>query len=522
MYVVFWLTFLGALVFLLAWVISWSTRLKTLVGRRMWPFLTFILTLLVVLPPIGLGYYIWDENIEPTWLFGYALSLALIYMVLGVFLMFRGLRHAAVNPRGRTWSRRGLLLTTCLFVVLSFGSFFIINHTVKARLEKIAEQSTSEARELLPKPIPDKENAFVLYKKASDAFEKGEKPPVWFTKDYGKADPTSPEVAALVAAHASELELVRQAGTLPGYYQEIQVDNLIASPIPAFSPARSLTKLLSLSARAKAGQGDIKGAAEDWMTIGRMANQIGSFPMLFNVMIGMAFNDERMTTLEELLQIAPDFPDQLPQERLLDDEVFVNRFVQGIRMEDMALNQAIAKAGLSSQLTAEMDVPVGALAPVTSALWRVFLLPADLDGLDVQFDDLVNTLSKPLPEVLSELDKSDKQDRPVKGGILTAIATPNYSNYVRRVGRGQAVVRLMRLALASASYYKDKGQYPASQADLAPGYLKDKLIDPFTGKELNMKPVAEGLALTSQGAPPAFEGDRNGGPVVFHLKLSKQ
>ena len=521
MYIVFWLTLLGALVFLLAWVISWSTRLKTLVGRRMWPFLTFLLTLLVVLPPIGLGYYLWDENIQPTWLFGYALSLALIYMVLGVILMFRGLRNAAVNPRGRNWPRRGLLLITCICVVLAAGTFFYLNNKEMNQLSHIYEQSTAQAKELLPKPIPDDQNAFVLYQKASAALEKDGKQPELLADSYDKADPSSQNVADFVAAQAEVLDMIRKANALPGYTQKANVDNLIASEIPSIGSLRSLNRLLALSARVKAVQGDIKGAADDWMAMGRLADHIGSYPMLLNVMISVAFNDERLKVMEDLLKSSADLSDNLPKDALSDNDVLKARFIQSLKLEGLALEQAIAKVGQTSQLTIDMDLPTGMLAPVTSALWRVFLLPADLGVIGNLHGDLIEVLSKPFPEVKKALDDLNKNDRPVEGGILTAIAMPSFDNYVFRVGRAEAVNRLMKLALASTMYYKDKGQYPSGQDDLVPQYLTEKLLDPFTGKDLVMKTVPEGLDLESQGMPPAYEGDKSAGPIVFHLRLPK-
>jgi hypothetical protein len=521
MYSVFWLTFLGTLIFLLAWVISWSTRLKTLVGRRMWPFLVFLLTLLVLLPPVGLGYYLWDENIQPTWLFGYALSLALIYIILGVVLMFRGLRNAAVNPRGRNWPRRGLLVLTCLCIVVAAGAFFYLNHKVMVRLGQIYEQSTAQAKEILPKSVTDEQNAFPIYEKAKVAFEKAGKPPEWFTKDYQKADPTSPEVTAFITDQAMALDLTRKAAALSGYDQKLDVTNMIAGEIPQFAPLRSLNRLLSLSARNKAANGDTKGAADDWIAMGRLTNHIGSYPMLINVMIAVTFNNERLKVLEDLLKFSPDFARQAPKDCLPDDEALIRQFIQSMKLEGLALNQAIAKAGQSSQLTIDMDLPSGALAPATSALWRVFLLPPDLDAMVSIHDDLINALSKPSTEIQKAVDDIDTKDQITKGGILTAIAVPSYKNYYRRVGQAQATNRLMRLALATASYYQDKSQYPASQDDLTPEYLPEKLLDPFTGKDLVMKTVPEGLDLESQGMPPAYEGDKSGGPVVFHLRLPK-
>jgi hypothetical protein len=168
-----------------------------------------------------------------------------------------------------------------------------------------------------------------------------------------------------------------------------------------------------------------------------------------------------------------------------------------------------------------MDLPSGVLAPATSALWRVFLLPADLDVIGNMHGDLIEALAKPFPELKNELDELNKKDMPPEGGILTAIATPSLNNYVFKLGHHQAVNRLMQLALASTMYYKDKGQYPSGQDDLVPQYLTEKLLDPFTGKDLVMKTVPEGLDLESQGMPPAYEGDKSAGPIVFHLRLPK-
>ena len=264
MYFVFSLTFLGALVFFLAWMISRAAHFKRLVERRMWPFLTFLLTLLIIFPPTYLGFFLWKKNIEPTWLFGYTLSLTLIYIFLGVVLMYRGLRNAAVNPKGQLWPRPKLLAATCVFTVLAVGTFFYLDHAMKTRLRGLVEQSGAQAKELLPQPMPDEENAFVLYQKARELLEKDQKHQNLLDDDYKDADPTSPEVVELLAAHEETLKLVRQAAKLPGYNQKMDFNDMIGCEWPRYVPLRSFIRLCSLSARNKMANGDIDGAVVDW------------------------------------------------------------------------------------------------------------------------------------------------------------------------------------------------------------------------------------------------------------------
>ena len=259
------------------------------------------------------------------------------------------------------------------------------------------------------------------------------------------------------------------------------------------------------------------------MVTGRVADHIGSFTTLINSMIAAAYSKEQFKTLEKMLEVSPGFIDHLPDDLLLNDEVLKTRFIQTIRVEHVMVDQIIAQAGLTNELTEDLfDHPPKVLVTATSYLWRVFLLSGDLDSSEGIYNRMIEGLSKPSHEVFPAFYSLAKGFEKIQRGLLFAMAKEqlDFSPYVKRMLQAQARARLMKLALAVTAYYNDKGQYPASQADLIPYYMPEKLTDPFTGQGLAMETVPGGLDLVSPGMQIA-EGDIYAGPKVFHLRLPK-
>ena len=56
------------------------------------------------------------------------------------------------------------------------------------------------------------------------------------------------------------------------------------------------------------------------------------------------------------------------------------------------------------------------------------------------------------------------------------------------------------------AYLQHRGLYPVRLADLVPSYLKETPLDPFTGKPLELKPMAGGFHLSVAGSEKGAGG----------------
>ena len=78
---------------------------------------------------------------------------------------------------------------------------------------------------------------------------------------------------------------------------------------------------------------------------------------------------------------------------------------------------------------------------------------------------------------------------------LAAIVVPNYLHLIKLVARNQTYVSEALIVCARERYRRANGEYPATVARLAPGFLENLPQDVITGETLKYRLTANGQFL---------------------------
>ena len=161
-----------------------------------------------------------------------------------------------------------------------------------------------------PPRLPDRDNAALVYQQAFQAMGDsaswpkayGEKWCNWVTAGDTGFDPKDDELRAFLKQQAAALALLREAGDKPGCYFDRDYGRpSINMLLPELQRMREAARLLSLDARCKAADGNLRGALGDCRVMLAIAEHSGSEPLLISLLVSSAIDGTAMATLESTL-----------------------------------------------------------------------------------------------------------------------------------------------------------------------------------------------------------------------------
>jgi len=519
-YAILWLSHLASALLLIAATCALAARCQKPIWRRFWPISISILALLSTAFYGITGAYLIKQNIQPKWLFWYGLSLSIVCIGGSVLVLRYGLKGAASeNPLAKSWHRLPLIGTTVVFLLIYCGVINTIDTRMLIRLARIHTESSADLMNLLPAKLPDTLNARTLYEQAAQSLDTKLKDARWlYDIDKPDFDVTANTVTEILNKSQRALQLVRKAVALTEYSLNPGMSNFYLWPIPNYSDHRNFGRLLTLSARRKALNGDLNGALNDLDVMKKMAAHFRHYPFLISFMIGRAIDEERIAGLEYVLA----HTDKLPVDSLL----FPLRVPPSVLPEFRRSIQVEAQGQLQSFASlASADNPLSGLSTsktispsdtVLTSLWRVFMLPSDLKSA-YQITKLKSQKALSYKEMQNIFNEINEAFKAGEFGMFTAIATPAYSDYIQRTMQYDAQRSLETLALAVTAYRNNKGEDPVKIDDLVPDYLDRVPPDPFDAEQpLQMKPISGGLDLFSKG-PDSTAKLHDQGPIHFYL-----
>ena len=377
---------------------------------------------------------------------------------------------------------------------------------------------------LPPVPSPD-DNAAPLYQRAfgslaSDkALDKPESPMVSATM----SDAGSPEASAILERHAATLDLLRRATDKPGCrfdrdWSRPSIDMLL----PEVQEMRRAARLLALSARRAAADGDGEQALADIVRMHRLGMHTASEPLLVSGLVGQAIDALALGTLTDVLPRLEksDLP-LLGKESLRDfvatpiryQRAFLGEEAFGLAtLGDLAdgskgmttLELLRSVSGEPTQFT--LDSPF-------SLLYRCFMLPADIAGYrDImrRYQDIAGKMllptSQPYPVVVKETAEIEETLKSRRAGVFASLLAPALSGVLKSQAKGEALHDVAGVLVA------------ATRARLAGTSLAESLVpqalpalpgDPFTtDKPLLAKRADDDWVVYSVGP----DGEDDGGP----------
>ncbi len=452
--------------------------------------------------------------VRTTW-FPYSLTWLVAFALLGVSLMWSGLRRAepGVARTAATWPRRQLWLGFGAAVLALGLTLWNVDLSARAELAIARQEAGAVLLAMTPPAVPESENAARLYAEAARDFGEPLREP-WRDAVFRGIDAPEPvdwkgpAVAARVKPHQDALALLRKAAGLRGYNFDYH-----PGPLDAVTPSGPQTpklgfavRLLALDARVRAAEGDLKRAFEDVTAILGIFRHLSGYP-------GLAWGQEvgAWRTLEDVLRLAPPGKEPLPS---LDvPELFP--LVRKVREEHALLGMVMPVAASQPSLVTEEKgkhyKPVEAflIESVGAPAARLLVIPDELVAMRKMFDDYQRSPRKArdeTPKDWADLRKAVESDPTSLYGAI--YVKPKHQVLLAEGSALAALRETARTGLAVAAYQRKHGRYPERIEQLVPEFVAATPTDPRDGQVLRVKRVGEVIVVYAPQDAAAVEGGK--------------
>ena len=503
--------------------------------RALWLFLGLALPVLALLPwLLASGYLAFDARMRPNW-FGAVLTVVLSALIGGIWISRAGLTtiaSSAVAVASR-WPVIGLFAFAILAKAVSFGTLLILDNAVAAEARAMRVEAAAIMQAALPPAVADAENAAILHAQAAAALAAA--------TDLKAADGlfnapaidvASPAVGALLARHAGLLDTIRRAADMPACrfprdWTRPSFDMLLAE----VQSCRNEGRLLALAARHEAATGKPAAALTDAVRLGRIGRQVGSEPILISHLVGIAIDATALSVVADILPtLTPADAPLLDDPALRDLVASTPSLVRAINGEEafglsIFANFADGRQGIDDmgRLAGDPNVailpqeePFSLLIDPLSAVWRAFILPADIAGYRRRFEAYRQLVtggvdqSRTWPQTQKQIDGIEAEIRRTgPDGFLSRLIVPATDAVLRSQCMAVARHRAAEVLLATTRERLASGTHPASIDALVPARLPSVPRDPFTtDAPLRLKATPEELLIWSVGP----DGEDDGGP----------
>ena len=400
-----------------------------------------------------------------------------------------------------------------------------LQRALKARLDRLHALGVPKTwAELAPPPIPDQDNAALLYQRAFDQ-------PVMSSDDamlvreFLRRSPAErqarlPQMQAILAKSQVRLDLVRQAASrprcrFPGDWgsspYETGLDWGRASPWPAM---RQEARVLAADALVAAQVGETERAVNSCRAGIRMSRHAGEHPTTIGVLVGIVIEAITLKTLAGVLQEA-DF--SAGQCKVLFDELQRldpdTSFRSLLRTDTYGILWVFELAEKEPGRTREMlQANPGRAGDVLAALYlsragRLVRLNEEIAYADL-VERLFATAAKPPAQGVREcVAASGRMEKLPSYYLITDAVSydfPVARAYYRAVGYRSA----LQVALALEAYHTRRGDYPDSLTALRdyPGWELPN--DLYSGKPFVYRREGDGYLLYSWGDDLDDDGGR--------------
>jgi len=420
-----------------------------------------------------------------------------------------------------------------LAVVLALAGYGVVSAVGGRRAQRAlarvkASGAPTKWEEVIPPPVPDAENAAVMYERGtacvvlpSDPWAQvplyhyafGERP---------KRAKVENQVAAMLSVNALALDYAARGATRRKC--RFDVDWRTPLSLSLSWPAdrlRRLSVLVLAEAMFRADQGDAPGALREWSVDLAMARGLGMSPTLIGQLTFYTYLDSAESSLRVLLQDARPNPEDC---RRLERELAgldVNRaFLKALEVERVIDLKWVDLA--RSDYAATAMPPASGRGP--ARLWEkskrlaldgkyVFLSPLDRAAVLQYWDQAIPLGRKPYRQIVGKMTGLVNLVRQIPDYAWVAQtkgAAPDLLEMEARV-RDWAIARLtlMRTALGLAAYRTQYGAYPASLGQLRRTMRWEVPQDPFSGRDLIYHREGAGYRLYSLGMDLQDNGGRD-------------
>ncbi len=412
-----------------------------------------------------------------------------------------------------------------------------------ARLKELGEPVTFA--DLIP-PVSPHQDGTLFYQQAIAQLEIAEKQVPQPVRDsvyeFISRQPQKPfklsDVQKVLREVEPALKTLRQALNYPHMRMvdwDAAEENPAAILFPHFSRFREFARLLCAEGLWRKRQGDIDGAIESIMTALKLVRRMDDEPLLIGFLVQGAIFAITVNGLQRILEDADASPQTyrslVAELKAWDiDRNFV-RTLQGERVFSITACQWAQKASLRE--LQELMNESSNTPQINLSMWlsgkRTFIAQNELVMLRYH-EALLSLARKGAPYDWASLERLEKQwqeevDRPAPSLSLGALKLAwdnkalakllffTWSRAMQRAASFHALQRLSQVAVALRLYRHKHGRYPETLQELVPKYLPSLPVDPFDGKPLRYKRLADGFKVWSVGIDMKDDGGVWGKPM---------
>ncbi|HVF85529.1 MAG TPA: hypothetical protein VM821_06085 [Abditibacteriaceae bacterium] len=415
----------------------------------------------------------------------------------GRFPTFRRLARGLLGRLGRlpflsrAWWKRNkrrvaaaCLTFAAIWTATNIYASVLLNRELEA-IRKRGEPLTMA--ELAPPPIPDAQNAAILYRRADATLKKlgltqEEEIQMMGQDPKTNAALSAPQLSAtrrgLLQKYRPAIELIRQASRLSSCRFPTQWQKpAFAILFPDLPSLRQFARLMSASATQQAQDGKTAQAVEDVGAIYRISEHAASDPIVISLLVSNAIENIGHDALAQVFKYSNLTPAQkssvetiLPR---VDKEQQLARALQGERAFGLSGFNSINST--SEEPGAVADFPGNAengntmfspLAHIARVLW----LPM------FKLDEVWFLRTHP-----ANVSPAPVEDAP-NYAMLTKIVVPVFSRTHETIRKSQTLRDLARVALDLNVYHTQAKTYPANLAQLETQTKTKFPLDRFSGK----------------------------------------
>ncbi len=386
--------------------------------------------------------------------------------------------------------------------------------------------------EVIPKPVPDSENAAPIYLsvfhvsfdpnsgpagvntgKLADISQEEEN----LIEDYRRGRDRPKHVAKVRAILErpevkETLQTLKRASQRPKAVFPVKWELGLAAVLPHMAQFRDATRMLAAQALLLAEDGQMADAL-DWCLVGlRMADHAAMEPSMIAQLVSIAMRNITLEAVEEIIsdKNVPAAASRALQEHLRGIDLYKTHS-DAMVMETLVGRSVFAQFRTNPVLLYE--TLIGEKTEHLRKLRRSYFnwLAGPLRGLDEAtylriMRQQVEASRMPGMEAKPVSDALDRQLRQTPLAMLTKILTPVFSGQAYHRGMSLARIDLGRIALALKAYKAQHGQYPQTLAQLQQTLTWQLPKDVFTGEDFVYKREGDGFVIYSLG--PDLDDDQ--------------
>lgn len=277
---------------------------------------------------------------------------------------------------------------------------------------------------------------------------------------------------------------------------------------------RNAARVLRLAALISAADGDAARAAELCWTILRVGNHLGQGNHMVSNLVRSAILSLSSSGLQyasSLVRVPRDWRERIDDELvrysnldtwsdLRTDKLFFLQSMQLFFAGPVNLSEDDISPGPSP---ADLPQPNPFIKLIGGLLTRLvtgpWVKPNIVKYLELmaEFEDICR---QPYWKARPELLRWETTVSDLSGFYsLSNLSLGGMTRYAEQVARAQARALAARLGLALSAYKQQTGSYPDDLASLAPDFIDEIPLDPFTGEPFIYRKEADGFILYSIG-----------------------